>query len=94
MCDFCDGLELDLNETHPINRKGFINCITYDNINNIFCIWHKCDDDIIHAILKLIIVLYAEENLNMPSFNLQYGLACLYMEMTEKYARPLTDMRD
>ena len=41
-----------------------------------------------------IIVLYAEENLNMPSFNLQYGLACLYMEMTEKYARPLTDMRD
>jgi hypothetical protein len=44
-CDFCNGIESELNATHPINRKGFINCITYDNINNIFCIWHKCDDD-------------------------------------------------
>ena len=53
MCDFCDGLELDLNETHPINRKGFINCITYDNINNIFCIWHKCDDDYYTCNIKI-----------------------------------------
>lgn len=30
----------------------------------------------------------------MPSFNLQYRLACLYMGMTEEYDRSLTDMRD
>ena len=29
----------------------------------------------------------------MPSFNLQYRLACLYMGMTEKYDRSLTDVR-
>lgn len=30
----------------------------------------------------------------MPSFNLQYRLACLYIGMTEEYDRSLTDMRD
>lgn len=30
----------------------------------------------------------------MPSFNLPYELACLYMGMTEEYDRSLTDMRD
>lgn len=30
----------------------------------------------------------------MPSFNLHYALACLYMGMTEEYDRSLTDMRD
>ena len=30
----------------------------------------------------------------MPSFNLPYKLACLYMWMTEEYDRSLTDMRD
>lgn len=30
----------------------------------------------------------------MPSFNLPYRLACLYMGMTEEYDRSLTDMRD
>lgn len=30
----------------------------------------------------------------MPSFNLPYALACLYMGMTEEYDRSLTDMRD
>ena len=30
----------------------------------------------------------------MPSFNLLYALACLYMGMTEEYDRSLTDMRD
>lgn len=30
----------------------------------------------------------------MPSFNLSYELACLYMGMTEEYDRSLTDMRD
>lgn len=29
----------------------------------------------------------------MPSFNLQYKLACLYMGMTEEYDRSLTDER-
>lgn len=29
----------------------------------------------------------------MPSFNLQYRLACLYMGMTEEYDRFLTDVR-
>lgn len=46
-CDFCDEVydELKLNTTHPMNREGFCNCITYDKINDIFCIWHECDDD-------------------------------------------------
>lgn len=30
----------------------------------------------------------------MPSFNLPYKLACLYMGMTEEYDRLLTYMRD
>ena len=30
----------------------------------------------------------------MPSFNLPYKLACLYMGMTEEYDRSLTDMID
>lgn len=29
----------------------------------------------------------------MPSFNLPYRLACLYMGMTEEYDRSLTNMR-
>ncbi len=29
----------------------------------------------------------------MPSFNLLYRLACLYMGMTEEYDRSLTDIR-
>ena len=29
----------------------------------------------------------------MPSFNLPYALACLYMGMTEEYDRLLTDVR-
>ena len=29
----------------------------------------------------------------MPSFNLPYRLACLYMGMTEEHDRSLTDMR-
>ena len=29
----------------------------------------------------------------MPSFNLPYALACLYMGMTEEYDRSLTDER-
>lgn len=29
----------------------------------------------------------------MPSFNLSYSLACLYMGMTEEYDRSLTDKR-
>lgn len=29
----------------------------------------------------------------MPSFNLPYALACLYMRMTEEYDRFLTDVR-
>ena len=29
----------------------------------------------------------------MPSFNLPYSLACLYMGMTEEYDRSLTDKR-
>lgn len=56
-----------------------------------------CDsyDDGFFMIKNISIIVHgAEENLNMPSFNLQYGLACLYKEMTEKYARSLTDMRD
>ena len=47
MCDFCDEIydEFKLNTTHPMNREGFYNCITYDKINNNFCLWHECVDD-------------------------------------------------
>lgn len=46
-CDFCNEIydEFKLNTTHPMNREGFCNCITYDGNDNTYNLWHECGDD-------------------------------------------------
>ena len=46
-CTFCNKVydESELNSIYPMHREGFCNCITYDKEDNVFCLWHECEDD-------------------------------------------------
>lgn len=45
-CDFCNKIynEDELNNKYWLDREE-VNCITYDENNNIYSFWHECDDD-------------------------------------------------
>ena len=47
VCNFCNKVydESELNSIHPMDRDGFLNCVTYDKEDDIFCLWHECEDD-------------------------------------------------
>ena len=47
VCNFCDKVydESELNSLHPMDRDGFLNCVTYDKEDDTFCLWHECEDD-------------------------------------------------
>lgn len=45
-CDFCNKMynEEKLNNQYWADHEK-VNCITYDENNNTYSVWHECEDD-------------------------------------------------